>query len=149
MLRTITIASVMFVAVAALTPAPAFAQQNYFPNTPPANSFNNNPPANSFGNSLFGLKNPLQVDSICKLVNSIFNLLLVFGIPVATFFLVYAGFRLIIARGNPEALKKARMNLMYVLVGIAIFLGAWVLARVIAATIQSLNADVPGINNCI
>ncbi len=103
----------------------------------------------SFGNSIFALQNPLgKTGSFCQLIKAILNVLILFGIPIATFFVMYAGFRLVMARGNPAALEKAKLNLFYTVVGIAIFLGAWLLGQVIASTIKDLNINTPGLNNC-
>lgn len=116
----------------------------------PANSGDNAAPANSGNNSIFGIQNPLGngTDSFCKLIRLLLNVIIIFGIPIATLFLVYAGFKLILSRGNPEALKKARENLMWVIIGIGIFLGAWLLGQVIANTIIDLNVNISGFNNC-
>ncbi len=66
-------------------------------------------------------------------------------------FLVYAGFLFIIARGNTEKLTTARHNLVWTIVGIGLFLGAWFLGQVIAATINSLQQGTgnPAINSCM
>ena len=92
----------------------------------------------SIGGSTFQLQNPLGFNTICGLVKAIFNALLALGAPIAVLFLVYAGFKFIIARDDTTKLKEARSNLVHVVAGIAIFLGAWVLGQVIAATINSL-----------
>jgi hypothetical protein len=84
------------------------------------------------------LSNPLNFYSICGLVKAIFNVILTLGTPIAVLFLVYAGFRFIVARGNPGELQKARTNLVHVILGIAIFLGAWILGQIIASTINSI-----------
>ena len=55
-------------------------------------------------------------------------------------FIVWAGFKFVLARGNSTALQEARKNLMYTLIGIGIFLGAWLIAMVIANTVNSLSA---------
>lgn len=68
------------------------------------------------------------------------------GIPVATLFIVWAGFLFVVARGKPEALTKAKANALYVAIGVAVFLGAWFLAQIIAATIQALGG--PSIASC-
>jgi Type IV secretion system pilin len=38
------------------------------------------------------------------------------------------------ARGKPEAIKEARKNFLYVILGAILILGAWVLATLIAST---------------
>ena len=93
------------------------------------------------GNGEFVLCNPLGVKNFCDLVKSLLNIVLAIGVPIAVLFLVWSGFRFILARGNPTELALARKNFMFVIVGIAIFLGAWTLATVISATIQTLDSS--------
>ena len=71
------------------------------------------------------------------------------GVPIAVLFLVWSGFKFILARGRPAELEVARKNFMYVIIGIAVFLGAWTLAMVISTTIQSLGSggSVPFCSN--
>jgi hypothetical protein len=58
--------------------------------------------------------------------------------PVITVFIVYAGFLFVSARGNTETIKKAKENFMYVILGAALILGAWVLATLIGGTVSQL-----------
>lgn len=83
--------------------------------------------------------NPLGVQSICGLIKAVLGALVQIGIPIAVLFLVWAGFKFVLARGNPEEIKKAKSNLFSVIIGIAIFLGAWLLAQLIANTINGLQ----------
>lgn len=92
----------------------------------------------SGSNSYIGFQNPLKADTICQALKIFLNALLTLAIPVAVVFLVYAGFLFVWARGNPAGLKKARSNLFYVIIGIGIFMGAWVLGQMIANTLGSL-----------
>jgi hypothetical protein len=92
------------------------------------------------------LTNPLNFDSLCGFLKGIFNAAVTIGIPVATLFVVYAGFKFVWARGNSEKLREARNNAMYVAIGIAVFLGAWFLSQVIAKTIQAVGG--PSISTC-
>lgn len=93
------------------------------------------------------LKNPLQVGNFCDLVKVVLSSLIVIGMPIAVLFLVIVGFKFIIARGNPEELAKARQNFLYTIIGIAIFLGAWAIAKIISATLAGLG--VSGANACV
>ena len=79
--------------------------------------------------------------AFCQLVKSLLDIIVAIGIPVAVLFLVWAGFRFILARGNPTELGIARKNFMFVILGIAIFLGAWTLARIISTTVESLGSN--------
>lgn len=120
---------------------------NQFNNSPPSNSFNSTPPANSFNNSGFTLENPLNVDSFCELLSALFSVVATIAIPVAVVFVVYAGLKFVLARGNPGKLQEANKNLKYTLIGIALFFGAWFLAQVIANTLVQLGGSE--FNTCI
>ena len=87
------------------------------------------------------ITNPLgNINSFCGLIKAILQAVISIGIPIAVLFIVYAGFKFVLAMGNPVKLDEARKNLMYTLIGIGIFLGAWLLALVIANTVNSLGA---------
>ena len=90
-------------------------------------------------NGSVALENPLGNVTVCSLLQKFLNALLAIGIPIAVLFLVYAGFMFIIARGAPKGLAKARTNLVNVLIGIALFLGAWTIGQLVASTINSIR----------
>lgn len=112
----------------------------------PASQVGGAPPSQVGGTPSFTLQNPLKFDSVCKFLKGVFGAVMMIGIPVATFFIIYAGFKFVVARGKPEELNKAKANLLYVVLGIAVFLGAWFLAQIIGATIQALGG--PAITSC-
>jgi hypothetical protein len=98
----------------------------------------------------FQLQNPLNVSTICGLIKKVLNVILGLGIPVAMLFVVYSGFLFVVARGNPAKLKEARLNLVHVIFGIALFLGAWLLGQLVANTINSINpGTVTATNSCV
>jgi hypothetical protein len=123
-----------------LIPAAAFAQQQVIAqpgvNPPPASA-----PAQSAGGSA-QVTNPLGsgITSFCSLIKAILSATIAIGIPIAVLFIVFAGFKFVMAQGNPAELAKARQNLMYTFIGIGIFLGAWLLAMVIANTVNTISA---------
>jgi len=86
--------------------------------------------------------NPLGngINTFCGLIKAILGAVIEIGIPIAVLFIVFAGFKFVLAMGNPTKLQDARKNLMYTLIGIGIFLGAWLIAVVIANTVNSLGA---------
>ena len=86
----------------------------------------------------FTLCNPLTAKSFCGLLRAIFNAILTLAIPVGVIFIVYAGFKYIIARGNPGEIAKAHKNFLYVIIGTALILSAWVLSTLIGGTITQL-----------
>ena len=83
--------------------------------------------------------NPLQVSSICGLLKQILQGLVAVGIPVAVLFVIWSGFQFVLAQGSDKKLRKAKSNFYYTIVGIGLFLGAWVFTMIIAATINAIG----------
>ncbi len=98
------------------------------------------------GGGGFSIENPLKVTSICALVKLILEALMIIGLPIAVLFLVYVGFKYIVAQGNPTKISEANRNLFNTVIGIGIFLGAWTIAQVIANTMRELG--VTGFGSC-
>ena len=92
----------------------------------------------------FSIPNPLNAGSICELMKLLLNIVLSVGGPIAAGFLVWAGFKFVLARGNPGDIAKAKANLGYVLLGILIFMAAWFLGQVIANTIKNISPQNAG-----
>jgi len=88
------------------------------------------------------LQNPLKFDSFCQIVGLLINAAVVIGIPIAILFIVWAGFKFILARGSAAALTEARTNLWNTLIGVAIFVGASVIAGVIINTLANLGVNI-------
>jgi hypothetical protein len=100
-------------------------------------------------NSLVGFNNPLNANTICDALKLFLQALLTLAIPVAVLFLVYAGFLFVWARGKPAGLVHARRNLFFTILGIAIFMGAWLLGQVVANTFNALARGAGQPNNQI
>lgn len=91
--------------------------------------------------SIDTLQNPLgNISSFPQLLAKLLDAAITLGIPVAVLFIVWAGFRFILARGNPGELEKARENFLWTIVGIGIFLGASLIAKVLENTVSALNS---------
>ncbi|MEX0933984.1 MAG: pilin [Candidatus Paceibacterota bacterium] len=90
------------------------------------------------GSAPFELKNPLQFDTIEKLLAKIIEILVLIGTPIAVVFLIYSGFLFVSARGNEEKITKAKMTFMWTVIGTAILLGASVIANVLEGTISQV-----------
>ena len=89
------------------------------------------------------IQNPLSgINSISEFFKRLFDGIIMIGIPVCVFFIILAGFRFIAAQGSQEKLADARRNFMYTVIGIAIFIGAWALAQLIAGTLKSIGVNV-------
>jgi len=83
--------------------------------------------------------NPLtKADTIEGFIKTLLEGLLKVGIPLVALAIIYCGFLFVSARGNSEKLKKAKDALLYTLIGAAILLGSWAIARLISDTVLSL-----------
>ena len=85
------------------------------------------------------LRNPLKVNSIQEVLVFVLDAIVTLLIPVVVFMIIYAGFQFVTAQGNPEKLRKAKVALLWVLVGAAIIIGADELAAVISNTVSEIS----------
>jgi len=85
--------------------------------------------------------NPLDpdVDTIQEFIRIVLEGVLKIGIPVVALAVIYSGFLFVAARGNSEKLTKAKSALLYTLIGAAILLGSWAIAKLIADTVISVG----------
>lgn len=82
--------------------------------------------------------NPISAQTLDGLIKTILEGVLKIGIPIIALAIIYCGFLFVSARGNPEAIKKAKDALLYTLIGAAILLGAWAIALLIKDTVIAL-----------
>jgi hypothetical protein len=87
------------------------------------------------------IENPLQAKNITELFAAIIDVVLVFAIPIIVFFIIYAGFLYVTARGNENTIQKAHMALLYALIGGLIILGARVLIDVVKGTVEQVTGE--------
>ena len=85
------------------------------------------------------LKNPIKAETLMEFIKAILDAVVTIGVPIVALMIIYSGFRFVMARGDPDALKKAKANFLWVIIGAAIILGAWLFAQVIAETIGALK----------
>ncbi len=99
------------------------------------------PPASGGASSNTHFLNPLGDTSTFEgLVKNVAGIAARVGLTIAVIYIIYAGLMFVLARGKPAELEKAKKNLLYVVIGTGILLGAWVIADVIYATIQKLGS---------
>ena len=97
-----------------------------------------NPPCNPSDGKIC---NPIpSVTSIPGLIQIFLEGALKIGIPVVALAIIYCGFLFVFARGNSEKLGKAKDALLYTLIGAAILLGSWAIAKMISATVTGLGS---------
>lgn len=81
------------------------------------------------------LTNPLTTDSLETLILSIVDIAMNVGIVIATIMIIYAGFRLIWARGNATELEEAKKLFMYVIIGLAVLISAKAIVGIVKNTL--------------
>ena len=89
------------------------------------------------------INNPLGADgpqNIPDFIKVIVKVVLIVGIPIVALAIIYTGFLFVKAQGNPEALTKAKMSLLYTLIGGALLLGAFVIAEAIGKTVKDITS---------
>ena len=82
--------------------------------------------------------NPISENTIPAFIQTILVGALKIGIPIVALAIIYCGFLFVFARGNSEKLGKAKDALLYTIIGAAILLGAWAIAKLISATVLAL-----------
>lgn len=85
-----------------------------------------------------GLNNPLSFCTIQDFVAGALKVLVMIALPIIGFFIVFVGFQFIAAQGNDGKLTTAKKNFVYVIIGAALVLGAWVLSTLLGATVSQL-----------
>lgn len=87
-------------------------------------------PDGTFGST--HLTNPLSgIKSIEDLLIALLTVVQVIAIPIIVFFIIYAGFLYVTARGNVEQTQKATRALLYAVVGGVIIIGAIVISEIV------------------
>ncbi len=91
-------------------------------------------------------ENPLGcgLDTIPEFIYAVLMIVVKVGIPIATIFIIWAGYLFLTAQGDETKLKKAKHAFVWACVGTAVLLGAWLLATAINATIQNLGGGTSG-----
>lgn len=81
--------------------------------------------------------NPLKgVGSLTGFVRAVLeNIVLPIGAVVIVILIIYSGFLFVVARGNEDKLETAKRNFLYVVIGTAILLGAFVISAAISGTL--------------
>ena len=96
-------------------------------------------PASGNAQGSLGIQNPLgQTGSLSAFVAKILHLVFEIGAIVVVFFIIYAGFKMVIAQGEPKAITDAKNMLLYTVIGAVILLGAETISQVISNTVQQL-----------
>ena len=118
--------------------------------TPPTVDNNVNSPAqapaadnNVNTQPTFTLTNPLEVNSIGEFVQNAVSIFSYLVILLAVLAFIWTGLQYILARGNTEKMKEATKRLGYIVIGVAIVIGARLLIQVVINTLQATGTINP------
>ena len=97
--------------------------------------------ANTAPGTVF-INNPIRAQTITELLLAILRIFMVIAVPIIIFFIVYAGFLYVTARGNSEQIQTANRAFTYAIIGGLIILGAVVLVGIIQNLVSAFGVDV-------
>lgn len=83
------------------------------------------------------------IGSLCDLINFFLTIVTEIGAVVGVLFIIWSGFLFIKAQGNEAEVKQAKSAFYTTIIGLAILLGASVIAQVIFNTVTSI-ITLPG-----
>lgn len=85
------------------------------------------------------IQNPLGAENtdVNVILQKILNLVSVVGGIIVAFFIIFSGFKIVMAKGKPDALKEAKEMFIATIIGGAILLGANVIANVVVNTVKT------------
>lgn len=87
------------------------------------------------------IDNPLGANNmeVKDVLIKIMNIVELVGGIVVAFFIIFSGFKFVMARGNPGDLEKAREMFYATVIGGAILLGAGIIAEVVVSTVKTIK----------
>lgn len=83
------------------------------------------------------LQNPLQADTLVDLLTGILRVVITIAVPFIVFFIIYAGFLYVTARGNTSQVEQATRALTYAVIGGVIIIGAVTIAGIVRSMVTS------------
>ena len=87
------------------------------------------------------IQNPLGANNtITQFISLILDTVFPIAAIACVFFLIYAGFLMVVHGGNEEKLAEARRACLWAGIGVAVILGAKVLSAVICGSINQLSS---------
>jgi hypothetical protein len=85
------------------------------------------------------LRNPINANNIQDLLGLVMNIITMLVLPFAVFFLVRTGFWFVTAGGSEKNLARAKQDFLYVVMGLAIILGAQLIGAILQNTLNTLR----------
>jgi hypothetical protein len=105
--------------------------------TKPSVSTDSSSKGNVVQKNSFKIENPLKVNTISDLVQEAIKIASYVAIILAVLALVYVGFLFVMARGNTDKMTEYKTWLQYILIGVAIIIGARLIVSVVINTLEA------------
>ena len=85
------------------------------------------------------MQNPLSknFDSVGSLISGFLDIFSYLVILLAVLLIIWVGLQFVLARGNPDRIKELKIWLLWIVVGVAIVIGARI---IVSAVINTLSA---------
>jgi hypothetical protein len=90
--------------------------------------------------------NPIAAPDLTSLLTLVLNAVILIVFPFIVLFIVYAGFKMVAARGNPGEISKAKEQIIYAIIGALIILGAGAISLAIKGTVNQIRCNQ--VDNC-
>ena len=139
----------IFMVVLILIPLKSFAQTRTDTNPQPSNAVDTNPQPKTGGT--FTLSNPLdgKVDSVAGLVKAFVEIFSYLAIILAVLALIWVGFQYIISRGDVAKMTQLKNWLFWIVIGVAVVIGARVIIEIVINTLAATNVVDQGTLNSV
>ncbi len=105
--------------------------------TPSAPKTTSNTSNTSNNTSVVTLKNPLQANSISDIIFSFMQIVTYLAVIFGVIMLMWVGLQMVLAQGKPEEIKRRSTELLWVVVGIGVIIGARILVSAVINTLSS------------
>lgn len=89
------------------------------------------------------LCNPTTYSTIDALLLAVVGVVVQYGLILIVFFLVLAGFKFVVAQGNPEKINDAKKMLVWVIVGAFVLIGVYVIRAAVCGTVDKIRGVTP------
>ena len=84
------------------------------------------------------IKNPLQYDSIEKVIDAVVSFIATIGISIAVIVIIWAGILYMTSGSNESRLQSAKKTIMWAVIGAAILLSAKFITDLIASILGKI-----------
>ena len=77
------------------------------------------------------LNNPLGTQTFTSLLDNIIGFLIAVSIPLAAALIVWGGFQIMTAGGNPNKINEGKNTILYTIIGFAVVLLSWGIVKIL------------------